>query len=239
MDIILMSRRLTGAVEQLVQRTRRVYYEVVLMGHTCPACGGTLAMIGESRCRCSGCGQDWDPTVEFQRCGNCGGVPRLRIRRYRCTRCGEDLASRFVFDGLVFDAEYFRSAVAASRARKRERRTAARLAAIENRSNALEAPELDLRSVPGLIEALNSMTGPPEIAFAAQAASTFDLRRYERHIQAHIHAIEINFDEIPQLVDRVRIDRIWRFIALIFLAHAGVVAIRQSGVRIMVRSNAD
>ena len=234
-----MSRKLTQAVEQLRRRARCVYYEIVLLGHPCPACGGSLAMIGESRSQCAACDRVWDPTTEFQRCAACGGVPRLRIRRYRCSGCGEDVASRFVFDGLVFDAEYFRRAMAASRERKQHRREIARLTSTENRSGAMEAPELDLQSVPGLVDALNGLAAQGCVEIWTPATDGFDLKRYERHIQAHIGTIESSFEDIPPITDRARIDRIWRFIALIFLAHTGVIQLRQAGATILVRRHAN
>ena len=197
MDIVAMAMDLAGVVNRFVERARHVYYAVVLMGHECPECGGSLVMIGESRCRCTACGHVCDPTAAFQRCPDCGGTPRLRVRRYQCQNCGSDVASRFVFDGLVFDAEYFRQAVAESRQRQCERRDRLRHAALENRSAALEALPLDLGSVPGLVEALDSLTAGPEIAALAPLCQGFDLNRYEMHIQAHLGPFELYFDDIP------------------------------------------
>ncbi len=64
--------------------------------------------------------------------------------------------------------------------------------------------------------------------------SEFDLRRYEMHVNAHISQSPSSLEDIPPLSEDARNDRIWRFIALIFLAHAGVIDIWQDGPTIMV-----
>jgi len=55
------------------------------------------------------------------------------------------------------------------------------------------------------------------------------LHRYETHVWTHIGPIEVCFDQIPRLEKDVRKDRIWRFVAIIFMAHAGLIEICQQG----------
>lgn len=235
MNPIDMARAVTEAVDQLRSKARQLYYAVVLMAHRCPQCSGQLQMVGESRCRCAACGGVFDPTTAYQQCQDCGGSLRLRVSRYRCTACGADVPSRFIFDGRVFDAEYFRQAMARSRQKKREQRERLSQAAAENRSRAFDLPEADVDSVPGLAGALDCLVGGPGSAvFLAEPTSGFDLHRYERHVQAHIRSIETAFDEIPSLAEDARKDRIWRFVAVVFLAHAGLVSICQEGQDIWV-----
>ena len=234
MNILQYGQALTAAVEALVKRARRFFYEVMLSDKACPRCDGGLAMIGESRCRCVSCGHTFDPTAAFQKCVACGGTPALSVRRYRCRDCGADVASRYVFDGLVFDAEYFRRKVAESRERKRQRREALSQARMANGSETLEPGPADLGCMPGLVDALNSLTSGPAISFVLSHPKGFDLKRYERHIQAHIGLIETSFDRIPPLVHNARLDRIWRFVAMIFLQHAGWLDVSQVGDRILV-----
>jgi len=192
-------------------------------------------MIGESRCRCRACGHELDPTVVFQRCPACDGRLKLRICRYLCRSCGTDVPSRFVFDGIVFDREYFRQKMAESRERKQEQReTFARLA-IDSRSEPVAGPPIDLEAIPGLVEALDSLAAVPELAAWAPLVKGFDLKRYQEHITACLRtADEKLFDSIPALDDNRRLDRIWRFIALIFMAHAGVIHISQYGQTILI-----
>ena len=68
-DIIKLAFDLATAVQAFIAHARRFCYEVMLSGFACERCGGALAMIAESRCRCSACGHVFDPTVAFQRCG--------------------------------------------------------------------------------------------------------------------------------------------------------------------------
>lgn len=112
MDIVALAFRLTDVVAAFRAKARRLYYAVMLMGHRCSKCGGALAMEAEGTCSCRECGHTVDPTAAFQRCSACGGIPELRVRRYHCQDCGSDIVSRFLFDGLVFDAEYFRERMA-------------------------------------------------------------------------------------------------------------------------------
>ena len=234
MDIVKQAFRLVEAVTGFAGRARKLYYAVVLMGHSCPACGGKLSMAAEGLCRCRSCGREFDPTIAFQRCSSCGGQPVLRVRRYQCRQCGANVVSRFLFDGLVFDADYFRQKMAESRERKKQLREQVREMLAASRSGALNLPEAELSSIPGLADALDGLViGPPE-AFPWEPAKGFDLKRYESHIQAHIRDFPICLDDVPPLAGSARKDRIWRFIAIIFLAHFGLIDVWQDGQEIMV-----
>ena len=88
MDIIRQAFRLMEAVTGFAGRVRKLYYAVVLLGHRCPSCDGKLVMVGEGLCRCRSCNYEFDPTVTFEKCSNCGGSVVLSVRRYRCKECG-------------------------------------------------------------------------------------------------------------------------------------------------------
>ena len=229
-----MAFELTRAVEALMKHTRRFYYEVMLWGHTCPQCGGRPVMLAEGQCRCTACGHAFDPTLAFQQCAACDGRPRLRRSRYQCSQCGAEVLSRFLFDGIVFDREYFRKRMAESRERKQQQREAASTVVAATRSEAVEPPMVDLESVPGLVKALDGLSVGPEIMAWLPLCQGFDLERYERHLQAHIGAIELCFDDIPPLEEDARKDRIWRFVAIVFMAHEGAIDVWQEGETIMV-----
>lgn len=234
MNIISMAFRVTEAVTVYTDRVRQFFYEAMLLAHACPRCEGKLAMVAEGRCRCGTCGHVLDPTIVFQRCSDCGGTPKIEIRRYRCSQCGSDVASRFLFDGLVFDAQYFREKMAEHRERKCEQRARLQTQLIESRSPALDACAADLDAVPGLAEALNNLVAGVQPGILRHDYEGFDLSRYEGHVQAHLEPYPIMFDEIPPLSDDARLDRVWRFIAVIFMAHAGLIEIQQEGLEIMV-----
>jgi hypothetical protein len=88
--------------------------------------------------------------------------------------------------------------------------------------------------VPGLIGSLNALTGDVELPVFPEQTPQFNLSRYQTHISVHIRPIAISLDEIPPLSDNRRLDRIWRFIAIIFMAHAGILDVWQDGQEIMV-----
>ncbi len=234
MDIIRQAFRLMEVVMGFAGRARKLYYAVMLLGHSCPRCGGRLTMVAEGLCRCRACSHEFDPTVAFQRCSSCGDKPVLCVRRYQCPQCGADVVSRFHFDGLVFDAGYFRQQMAESRQRKTQQRDRVRRMLAESRSAALQIPATDLDAVPGLVDALDSLTDGVNVVLPWIPQEGFDLRRYESHIQAHIRDFPISLGELPPLIEESRKDRIWRFIAIIFLAHFGLIDIWQEGQEIMV-----
>ena len=234
MDIVKLAFDMTATVQQFVEKVRRFYYWVMLMGYRCPRCNSSLAMVAEGRCKCDHCGHVLDPTVTFQRCSACGGRPLLRVRRYQCRKCGGDIASKFLFDGTVFNTDYFRQKMSESRQRKKQQRERVRQMLAESRSSDLLLPPVDLDAIPGLVDALNGLTVGQSTDLAVESHDQFDLKRYERHIQGHIQHFPVNLSDIPSLSEDTRKDLIWRFIAVIFLAHAGVVDIWQDGQDIMV-----
>jgi len=236
LDIVTAARALAAAVARLVTRARAFFYEVVLAGHTCPRCAGRLQMRGEGRCACTACGQACDPTVAFQECSACGGRPRVRIRRYACARCGRAITSRFLFDGLVFDAAYFREKMAASRQRRQERRVQLQQFRSASHSGVLEPLPVVLDDVPDLIAVLNRLTAAGATRVSLPPREQFSLQRYETHVQAHLGTIAIRFDEIPPLSENTLYDRVWRFIALLFLAQAGVIRVWQEHETIWLMS---
>jgi len=221
-------------VQNFFGKAKRFYYMVMLLGHRCPKCNSVLTMVAEGICRCNSCRFEFDPTVDFQRCSKCGGIPIQRVRRYYCKDCGSEVISRFLFDTLPFEREYFKARMAESRQRKKERLERVRKMLAESRSADLPLQIADLSDMPGLLEALNSLTAGLDAGFAVQMGDEFDLRRYERHIQAYIQDLPVNLVDIPPLNENSRKDVIWRFIAVIFLAHSGIIDIRQDGRDIMV-----
>ena len=143
-NMMSLAMELMTEVEKLKQKVKDFFYQVVLLNHGCPKCQGSLIMIGEGSCRCDSCRYEFDPTIAFQSCLTCGGHLKINIRRYQCTKCGADVTSRFLFDGLVFDGKYFKAKMTESRQRKQQQRERVRQMLVENRSEtlALEAGDL-------------------------------------------------------------------------------------------------
>lgn len=236
-DIITFALALDAMLAQLMDRVRQFYYAVVLVGHACPECGGTLSMIREQRCTCRSCGHTFDPTVVFQPCGSCGAEPRVRIRRYECSHCGAEIVSRFLFDGLVFDAAYFREKMAEHRERRRRERSEHLPAPIAERSPDLEPPPATLDGLGELNAILDALIrGDTRLPRLSQR-DEFDLRAYETHVKTHTGPIAISFEQIPPRSENTPRDRIWRFIAIIFLAHAGTLDVWQERTTIWLKAH--
>jgi len=238
-DIVMLAVEMAAAVQQFLVRARRFYYVVMLFGCRCPECSGTLAMVAESRCRCDRCSHEFDPTVVFQKCSSCGGVPVLKVRRYRCRKCGCEIRSLFLFDGLVYDAQYFRRKMAESRRRRAELKQRVQAMLAECHSHPLTLNATDLKSVPGLTAALNTLTGGLEQIMQPESRESFDLGRYQEHVSSCLKSGPAELRHIPPLIEDRRRDLIWRFIAVIFLEHDGLVHTRQQGPTIRVMKAAD
>jgi len=86
----------------------------------------------------------------------------------------------------------------------------------------------------GLVDALNRLVAGAPIDPEMYLCDGFDLSRYESHVQAQLEPYPIMFDHIPPLSDDARLDRVWRFIAIIFMAHTGLIEIQQESQGIMV-----
>jgi hypothetical protein len=121
-----------------------------------------------------------------------------------------------------------------SRRRKAEQRDRVRQMLAESRSADLPLGAVDLFAVPGLLDVLNNLTKDLDGTFERASRDEFDLKRYERHIQAHIQDFSISLRNIPPLSENLRKDLIWRFIAVIFLAHAGIIDVHQQQEEILV-----
>jgi len=234
MNILTLSFEMAAAVRQFLEKTRRFYYVVMLFGCRCSKCNGPLSMVAEGRCRCDACGYEFDPTVAFTRCSNCGGVPVLRVRRYQCRQCGGDIRSPFLFDGIVYDARYFRRKMAESRQRKAELKRRVQEMLADCRSGPLALGATDLASVPGLVAALDGLTADLEQMVQGQSRDGFDLDRYQEHVTSCLEAGSARLRHMPPLIENRRLDLIWRFTAVIFLEQAGLVHTRQQGLTIWV-----
>ena len=234
MNIITLAFDLATAVEKFLAKAKRFYYLVMLFGYCCPKCKGQLAIVAEGVCRCQRCKYECDPTIEFQRCLDCGGTPILRVRRYQCNKCGGDITSKFLFEGIVFDADYYSRKMAESRQRKKEQRQRVQQMLAQCRSEPLTIEAPDLNSVSGLVDALNGLTAGLNASIGLELKDKFDLGRYQGHITSHLGAEPMDLRAVPPLAENLRLDLIWKFIAAIFLDHAGLVEIYQQDDTIWV-----
>ena len=96
--------------------------------------------------------------------------------------------------------------------------------------------------VPGLGDALDSFVGSvatlPLREFAVD--DVFDIDQYRNVILQSLIGFSVWFDALPRVSADARIDRVRRFVALVYLEHEGRVDLAQYGERIVVsRHEAD
>lgn len=139
----------------------------------------------------------------------------------------------------AFDREYFRQKMAEARQRRHDEHMRHVGEMLADRSEPLildDPPQLD--AIPGLAEALDGFVGSPipvELLRAFIRNTEFDLDCYQQHIMAHVGTFTCDFEDVPALVENQRQDRIFRFIAMIFLSHNGRLHLWQEADRIRVR----
>lgn len=218
-------------VAQLRTKVRELYFRAVLLACPCPACHRPdLAMTRDSWCRCQACGNEFDPTVTFQTCPDCGHGLSKRVCHYWCSRCRQPVRSHYCFDARVFDAAYFREMMRESRKRKQDRRAEVRKLLAASRSSWLAPDTLpDFASVPELAADLERFVGlaviDPPVPF--RLPPHFDLAAYRQHILDLVSGCSVHFDGISRIVDDPRTDRAYRFVAVVFMAHNGEIALCQ------------
>lgn len=192
-------------------------------------------MLRDGLCQCDDCMHEIDPTVAFQVCDECEGRLTLRVRRYVCQQCGRDVDSQFLFDGLVFDRAYFRQKMQESRQRTKQKHREQYARRVFERSEPIEHGPADVDGLPGLVEALNGLLGGCNDQVMAETRERFSLAQYEDYLLAQLVADdETSLRSIAGMRGNDRSERIRLFIAAIFLAHRGLIDIRQHGDDIMV-----
>lgn len=225
-DAFLMEERVAG----LMEKVRRLCYAVVLFQKECPACGSPrLAMLRDSWCRCEGCGHECDPTLVFQVCPDCDSRLTKRIYHYWCPRCLSTVRSFYCFDAKVFDADYFREMMRESRERKEVRIEELRALLAGARSSPVSADCPMDRGLSEFQGDLDRIVGIPVAVFASTILKrpAFDLDLYRRHIQGLVQGCVVNFEGISALVQDAHLDRVFRFIAVVFMDQEGLLEIQQ------------
>lgn len=229
-------------VSMFRHHVRDFYYQVMLLQKPCPECGAIhLRMIRDSWCQCRSCGNQFDPTLAFETCPDCDGPLLKRVFHYWCPACRHTVRSSFCFDAKVFDKTYFKEMMRESRRKKREEREAVRKLLRENHSpdHAPTTP-LDLASLPGLTDELDAFVHaqlPRELITKFIQRPEFDMQRYRAHILDLVHGCTVRFEGIMPLISDRRLDRIFRFITLVFLENERLVTLTQTGGDIRIEEN--
>jgi hypothetical protein len=143
--------------------------------------------------------------------------------------------SRFLFDEKLFDQEYFRERMRQSRKRERQQEVVAREMLRLARSHALVlSEEIDLKSLPYLTEDLDQLAGHHEAVaehYSLDHGPSYQL--YRRHIISLLKAT-IRFSAIAPLVSEERLDKVHRFVTLVFMEHDDDVRLYQLDNDILV-----
>lgn len=225
-DTFLMEERVTG----LLERVRWLCYAVALFQKECPECGSTsLDMLRDSWCRCRVCGHECDPTLLFQTCPECDSRLTKRIYHYWCPRCRHTVRSSYCFEARVFDADYFREMMRESRARKEAKIEELRALLAGSRSSPL-LPDCPMDTGFSDFQSdLDRVVGIPVAVFVNTILKrpAFDMDLYRRHILPLVQGCIVNFDGISALVQDARLDRVFRFIAVVFMDQEGLLEIQQ------------
>ena len=98
---------LNNVIEILKEKVRKFYYLLMLSDYKCPECAEKLEMIDDSRCFCSNCHYEFDPTLTFQKCTECDSDLKKKTFHYYCKNCNNQIYSKFCFEEKAFNKEYF------------------------------------------------------------------------------------------------------------------------------------
>jgi hypothetical protein len=126
-----------------------------------------------------------------------------------------------------------------SRERSKKKREEIKRLLTNSRSNALTLTENpSLESVPGLVEDLNDfiqLESDEAGQMIFNEGPRFSMDDYRNHINSSLTWDGISFSEIVPLIDDIRIDRIWRFITLVYMQQDREVDLSQQGQDIFVK----
>jgi hypothetical protein len=227
-----------GRVKSFKERARQFYFEVILSSVKCPVCGGRLQMSGTNECTCS-CGKVLDPTLTFQNSSCCEVKLVRKTFHYVCSCCHKTVPSRFLFDEKIFDKEYFREMMHESRERSKKKKEGIKRLLANSRSNALTLTENpNLESVPGLVEDLNDfiqLESDEAGQMIFDEEPRFSMNDYRNHINSILTWNGILFSEIVPLIDKMRRDKVWRFVTLVYMHQDREVNLSQQGQDILVK----
>jgi len=228
--------RIQNRVLAYTGHARAFYFELLMAIYLCPSCGGRMRIASPGRWTCE-CGATLDPTITFQRSHCCDGRLVFRRTHYACTHCGRAVRSAFLFDERMIDARYFREKMSECRERKRRRREDLRLLLAASRSDALVLTEgPDAHRLHDLIVALDEFVCPVQTRErqALPEDAAYRMEDYRRVILSCVAGAKIRFDAFPAVAENDRIDRIRRFITLVFMEQFREVRLDQHGEEILV-----
>jgi len=226
-----------SAISKYKDEIQKYYFDVLLNRYRCPRCNNRFNLIAPSKVSCT-CGHSFDPTVEFQRCPDCNGRLARKTYHYACVSCSKIVASKFLFDERVFDNEYFQEKMRMYR-KRREREKAKLINFLQaSRSETLILSQpMDINCMPSFEDDLNKLIGVnQDIDEYKFERAEFVFSDYRSHLLRLLND-EILFDSIEPLDSDERKDKIFRFIALIFMEQDREIWLSQQNDGILVRKH--
>ena len=224
-------------VQDYRTRVKAFYFEVLLFQYRCPKCGGSLHMADQSECSCV-CGHRFDPTLAFQVSPCCMKTLTRKTFHYACSGCHKIVPSRFIFDERLFDAEYFREMMQDSRRRAMVKKEEVRKLLAESRSGVLtlkDDPDFD--AIPELFKDLDLFIQNNAYQLSSGAfdfKSGFDMTPYRTQALSLLSQSPIRFSSISPIPGDDRLDKVRRFITLIFMDNDREVNIQQHGNDLLI-----
>jgi len=142
--------------------------------------------------------------------------------------------SVFAVEARVLDTAYFREMMRESRRRRRQKREAVQRMLAETRSGPLAIQdEPSLADVPGLEAGLDEFVRVPlartQEETRAAAPPAFEMECYRARIRELVGGCVVHFEGVGPLIADLRLDRIRRFITIVFMQQFGEVTLRQEG----------
>jgi len=216
------------------EHVRELYFDVLLSLHKCPGCGGRLRIIGPSQCVCQ-CGRALDPTIMFQRSRCCQAALQRKRSHYACSHCGHIEPSKFLFDERIYDSEYFRERMRQHREQRQRKRDVALQRLAESHSDEWHPDTLALQAdFDGFLdEHIESVVSASPEAFIQD--NVFSLEQYRRMITRMLNGNQEWFSSLPSITPNPRLDKVRRFITLIFMENDRQVCLEEYDDDILVR----
>jgi hypothetical protein len=188
-------------------------------------------MNDNGRCQCHVCGVEFDPTIAFQTCPECERALIFKIHHYWCPHCQHPVRSTFCFDQRFFDAAYFRDMMRESRDRKRQEVEKLQSMLLDARSPPFwpeNEPELgDPEQFAQALEGFLAVLPANRAADKSPVRPRYDTNAYRTHILQRVQGCTVEFEGISALVSDRQLDRIYRFITVVFMDHEGLLEIEQ------------
>jgi hypothetical protein len=157
---------------------------------------------------------------------------------YACSGCHKIVPSRFIFDERLFDAEYFREMMQDSRRRAMVKKEEVRKLLAESRSGELtlkDDPDFD--AIPELFKDLDMFIQNNAYQLSDGAfdlKSGFDMTPYRNQTLSLLSQSPIRFSSITPIPGDDRLDKVRRFITLIFMDNDREVNIQQHGNDLLI-----